>query len=327
VVTNDVPIYVAGGRQARAAGVADRSHRALYDRAVLARLDPDRMKLEPVLGYTSPPEACGGDPGAVGHRFGAPSRDGDTVVLCTEREVLRLGPAGLSAVSHPWLADVHHALSAEGRTWAVATALDGVVELPDGTFTPVTDPGIARDLPPGDLRAVELPRANAHPNHLFRVDGALWVTRGILGDAVRLGSDPRPDRCQRWVVAEGTVHDGVVAPDGVWFTAVDGRLLRVDPENGRVSRTVDLRAADDGPEPLGWCRGLVLVDGVAFVGFTRLRATRWRERLAWVRGGLRGRAVATRRPTRVDAFELATGRRIGSVHGAEVELDAIFGLV
>src|SRR5688500_16346834 len=99
------------------------------------------MALEPALGWTSPPEVCGGDPSAVGHRFGAPSLDGDTLVLCTEREVLRLGPGGVSAVSHPWLADVHHALAAGGRTWAAATAVDAVVELPSGTFTPVVDHG------------------------------------------------------------------------------------------------------------------------------------------------------------------------------------------
>jgi hypothetical protein len=293
-------VWVAGGRQARDAGVADRSHRALYDRGVLAGLDPHAMRLSPRLDR-------------AGGRFGAPSADVDGLVLCTEREVLRLGPDGLVATTHPWLADVHHAITDPDGAVAVSTAFDGVVFLPSGRFASVD----GRGDPSGPAPA----RARTHPNHAFRVDGALWVTRGIAGDAVRVGA------AERWVLAEETVHDGVVAGDGVWFTAVDGRLLRVDPESGRVTRTIDLRSADDGPEPLGWCRGLALLDGVAFVGFTRIRTTAWRARLAWTRGALRGKRVATRRPTRVDAYELATGRRIASVPTSEVGLDAIFGLV
>lgn len=302
---------MCGGRQARPAGLVDRSHRALYDQAVLAWLDPASFQLEPALAWRTPEAGAG-----VGHRFGAASRDGDALVLCTEREVLRFAHRQVTAEARPWMADVHHALAHDGTIWAAATGLDAVHAL-DGRRWPVDPRARAAG---DDARWTELPRARSHPNYLFAWDGTLWVTRGRRGDA--LAADGRG-----WKIADVVVHDGVVAEDGVWFTAVDGRLLRVDPRRGAVDRIIDLHRPEDGLEPLGWCRGLCLRDGLAFVGFTRLRSTTWRGRLAWTRGRLRGRPIATRRPSRIVVIELATGRRVAEVETSAVGLDAVFGLV
>ncbi|MEZ4235681.1 MAG: hypothetical protein R3F59_05865 [Myxococcota bacterium] len=84
--------------------------------------------------------------------------------------------------------------------------------------------------------------------------------------------------------------------------------------------------ADGRAGPLGWCRGLCVAAGVAYVGFTRLRATRARRNVAWVSRKLRGTAGAARYPTRVEAWSLAEERRIGTWETAGVGLDAVFGL-
>ncbi len=191
-------------------------------------------------------------------------------LVCGEAAVHTLVDGAIvDTFTDPRLADVHDARILGGRLHVASTG----------------SPGVLVD---GELLAVD-----GHPNHLFEVDGQRWVTRGMKGDALCLG---RPGR---WALADVVVHDGLVAPDGVWFTAVDGRLLRVDPERGEVDRVVDLNAIDDRDGPLGWCRGLALDGDVAIVGFTRLRATRLRQNLAWVRGRLRGRQVASAHPTRV----------------------------
>lgn len=326
-------LLVTGGRQGQPAGVATRSHRSLYDLAGIARLDPRAPDAPaPWLGWSGP--GYGVDPRALGHRFGGAclAPDGRTLVACTEREIVEVRcEAGsdarvVSVRSHRWLADVHAvAASADGGFVAAATGVDGVVFVgADGgaRFAPVGG-GVAP--PAGDVRAVALPRARFHPNAVFAVDGGWWVTRGRAGDAVRVG----PDGIEGapWPIADVVIHDGVPTDAGVWFTAVDGRLLLVDPGTGRVARAVDLRQPDDDDEPLGWCRGLAIDDGVAYVGFSRLRATRARSNLAWLRGRLRGRPIATRRPTRIAAFELSSGRRIGSWPTAAAGLDAVFGVV
>lgn len=49
--------------------------------------------------------------------------------------------------------------------------------------------------------------------------------------------------------------------------------LVADPENGEVLEKHDLQSYDDELEPVGWCRGLHVEDGIAFVGFSRIRST------------------------------------------------------
>jgi hypothetical protein len=300
-----VKLLLAGGRQARDAGVTDLSHRPLYDLAVLAKLDLATLQLEPWIEY----------PG-VQQRFGAPCVVGEDVLACTEREVLRYGPGGqvLQRWVHPWMVDVHHACMLEGALHVACTGLDGVMVLrgEQAAFLP-TWPGAAPD------RA--LPRSASHPNYVWSAGGRTFATRGRLGDVVGLdGLAPR------WPVAEVTVHDGLVTAQGVWLTAVDGQLVLLDPETGAVARRILLQAGDETGEPLGWCRGLWIADGLAWVGFTRIRATRLRASLAWVRGRLRGRPIATRRPTRLVAFELATGRPAHEIVLQDVQLDVLMGV-
>lgn len=308
-------LLLAGGRQSREAGALDRDHRPLYDRAILARFDTETLELTPWLSYVEPGAIEG-----LGHRFGAPSVSGDQAILCTEREVLRVGPTGsiTSRWSDPNMNDLHYACEHDGVTYAVSSGTGAILSLREGRSESIAiDPP---DRPPHrDLRGERL-RSDSHPNYLWWWNGAPHATLGRTG-AVRALPDG-PSRA----LSEVVLHDGVVTRDGVWLTRVDGKLILLDPTAGEILRTVTLSPKDGGEEPLGWCRGL-LVDGeVAWVGFTRIRATALRRSLAWARGRLRGKPVATRRPTRLCAFALSTGRCLLEIPLAPVEIDVLMGI-
>lgn len=301
-------VVVAGGRQGRAAGAVDRDHRPLYDQATALLLDPATGALAPMLTWRTPDLPTG-----FGHRFGAPSVDGATLVLCTEREVVCVDAQGARASSDRRYNDLHHARVIDGETWVAATGLDGV--LAGDRFLPVVE---GARVPDGDLRLRDLPD-RVHPNHLLVHRGRAWVTRGTRGDVVPVDGGP-PVK-----LAEVAVHDGVLTDEGAWFTGVDGRLVLADLDRGCVIRELHL---DPGHgEPLGWCRGLWVGEGTAWVGFTRIRTTRLRGHLAWVRGRLRGRPVATRRPTRLVQVDLRDGAILRELPTEDAGLDAIFGLV
>ncbi|MEM6927468.1 MAG: hypothetical protein AAF602_11090 [Myxococcota bacterium] len=280
--------WVVGGRQARTAGVRDRDHRALYDRGVVAGITPDRL----IDVEHSRDARC----------FKGIAADGRQ--LCSEGAVWPFDPetgrrGSMTEIEGGDALDLHHVVTHEASRCLAVTARDEVWI--------------------GDRRhRIADPAQRAHPNHLFQWCGALWVTRGALGDA-RPVDTPRPVE-----IADVVVHDGVVTPEGVWFTAVDGRLVRLD-QAGRTE-TIDLTELDDRPAPLGWCRGLGFADGLAWVGFSRLRTTAHRSRLAWVRGALRGRQVATTHPTRLVAYDLGARRKIHEVCVEPFGLDAVFGL-
>lgn len=312
-------LLIAGGRM-RPAGALDRDHEALYDEARLARLDPRTGELDVLLSWRSPAF----DRPGLGHCFKGARWDGDELLLCTEREVLRVDPAGWEVrevVSHPWFNDLHDVARIDGQLHVVSTGLDAVLVLDDGQVTAAHGVlGPFRGRPEVDYRAVSTKPHRSHPNHVFEVGGRVWATRLEQQDAVCL-DDPG----LRLPLEVGPVHDGLPVGTSVWFTVVDGRLVAVDAEERAVERVVSLR--DDDPEPPGWCRGLHIDGDRAFVGFSRLRTTRTRHHLARIRGWLRGRQDATRRPTRVVALDLAEERIIGAWPTGRAGLDAIFAIL
>ena len=291
-------LWVIGGVQDRQAGVLDRDHKPLYGLGRVVKLDVVTGTAQIVLDWRHPE----GD----GHALKGATATLDGLLLCGQKRVVAWTPTqGITdSWSHPFLHDAHHALHHDGALWVTSTAADGIVRR-KGTqvdFFPVVL-GATGDKP----RA----KSRAHPNHLFIWRGRLWVTRLHLRDAVEV------EGTGRIALGDERIHDGVVVEDTPWFTAVDGHL--VTPE-----RAYDLKPLDPRTGPLGWCRGLVIDGAVAWVGFSRLRATRWRSHLAWVRGQMRGKTLVTSHPTRVTGYDLDRGTVVGDW---PVPLDAVFGLV
>ncbi len=297
------PLWLVGATQARAAGALDRDHDALYAGGLVVERD--------AFGALRVRYRCE-------RALKGASRDGPHLLLTTDRELVWVDPRDWTEVrrwSHPWLNDVHHAVRHDGRLWIASTGLDAVLEV-DGdrvALHGVLGPAVP---PAGDVRGARLAH-RSHPNHLFVHRGRLWVTRLHQGDAITLDG-------QRMAVSDLPIHDGLSARGAAWFTAVDGALVRATDRGAEVH---PLRPDDASGDPLGWCRGLLLDGAHAWVGFTRLRATRLRHNLAWLRGRLRGNPRATRRPTRVVRYEVRTGRPVHTVEVEPVGLHAVFAIL
>lgn len=297
----------------RPAGVLDRDHEPLYGEALIVELDTVTGRLTRRMSWRTPEFA------GAGHCFKGASWDDDLLLVCSEREILEIDPEGWRVVrrwTHPWFNDVHHVARIDGRLHAVSTGLDALLVLDDagevrdahamGTRPLRAQVGV-------DYRAVSTKPHEVHPNHVFAFDGRAWVTRCLASDArVVAGTDTL-------AVGGGLVHDGHVAGDAVWFTTVDGELVA-------LSRAGRRRVRLDGGAS-GWCRGLWVNEDTAWVGFSRLRATRWRSGLARVRAVLRGRPRARGSPTRVSAHELSTGREVARFITEDVGLHAVFAVL
>lgn len=291
-------LWVVGGVQDRLAGVSDRDHRPLYGLGRLGTLDTTTGAWTTSLDWR--------DDRGDAHALKGVSACRSDLLLAAEGVVLRWSQTAgvVEAWRHPWLADTHHALAVGDAWWATSTATDTVLcRRGDAVRWFPMAPGAHPD------RRVR--RTRAHPNHLFRWRDGVWATRLHQRDAVEVGGDG--------CVALGAerVHDGVLRNDLPWCTAVDGHLVQ-------PGGCVDLAPIGPREPPLGWCRGLAFHGDIAWVGFSRLRATRWRSHLAWVRGQMRGRQEATVHPTRVAGYDLV---RNVAVADWPVPLDAVFGLL
>jgi hypothetical protein len=316
-------LMLAGGTQ-RVAGARDLHHETLYEEAVAAVLDTSTGALRTFHRHRDGGDVCGGQPLTVGHAFKGIHRDGNHWLLCTERNLLWVDGEGRKrrSWSDPLLNDVHHALRHEGTLWVATTGLDAVLEVRDDQVRGV-HPVTPRSGEPGrgiDWRTRSTQPHQVHPNHLFVHNGRVWVTCLHTRDAMEVGGDGH------WEVGQERLHDGVLHEGCVWFTTVDGYLVAHDAKTGARRHRIDLGAGSSRRRPLGWCRGLAFTGDVAWVGMTRIRATRWRRNLAFLRGVLRGVQHATRHPTRVVGVRWSTGEVVAEWEVEEVGLHALFGI-
>jgi hypothetical protein len=107
----------------------------------------------------------------------------------------------------------------------------------------------------------------------------------------------------------------------LYFTTVNGYLVVANPNNCQVEETIDLNALHEEDTLLGWCRGVLLDGHRAWIGFSRIRPTRFRETLSWVRQGFR-RSL----PTRIACYDLAAKRLLTEINLEEHGLNAVFSI-
>lgn len=301
-------LYLLGARQRRFLyKVPWKEEWNLYESALILELDVKTGCATTVVEYKSPPEACAGE--HASNAFKAATLVGDTLYACTSTEVLiyqvpqfRL----LKYISLPCFNDLHHVTPySDGNLIVTSTGLDMVVKVtPEGEVlerwnVQGEDPW-SRFSPEVDYRKVATTKPHhSHPNFSFELDGELWVTRAWQRDAICLTD---PGRCIE--ISIETPHDGLVWDDKIYFTTVDGHIVIVNHTSLEVEEAIDLKTIDGQGSILGWCRGILPVDGTrCWVGFSQLRRTRFQENVHWVRNLMRD--GATNRPTHIALYDIA----------------------
>lgn len=322
--------YVTGGQHRKnAASVAEW---VSFGEAQVFRVDAESGELLGAASYVSPAEHRPDEPDA-NVVFKAGSIAGDELHVCTQTEILTYRLPGLelvSCVSHPWFNDLHHVvLNPAGNFVTASTGLDLVLEVSrDGrivTEHPV--PGgdtwerFDRDV---DYRKVLTTKPHqVHPNYVFFHEGELWATRFAQRDAIRLTGG------EATIESQGEkLHDGSVVGDRVYLTQVDGHLVVADLRTGRTVRVYDFNAMVESDKILGWCRGLhVLREDRVVAGFSRLRPTKIRENLQWVKYSLGLRENPGKLGTRLGCFDLANERLEWVCDLEEHGMSAVFSVL
>lgn len=320
--------YVVGGMQKPKAQQRESSDR--YKNGLVILLDPQEGRVVRRLEYVSPPHV------RPDHKtnilFKAATLEEDHLYLCTETEVLVYQEPDLEQVAYvslPIFNDLHHVRpSPRGTLLVVVTGLDMVAEVSlDGellTHWSVIDEDPWRRFSPDvDWRKVPSTQPHrAHPNYVFYFDGETWATRFDQRDAISLTNGRR-----RIPVEVEAPHDGHVYRGKVYFTTVDGHVVVTEGSTSSPSRVYDLNTfvATDGP--LGWCRGLeILSERYVLVGFSRLRPTRLRRNVRWVRERFRLGSHSEHLPTRVCLFDLERERQIWELDLEDFGMNGIFSI-
>lgn len=296
--------YVTGGRLRRTVFRKLEEWQSCEE-ALVIELDPAQNTSRTCVEYVSPPDAC---PDVLpAFLFKSATIRENRLYACTSTEVLvyelptfRI----LHYISLPCFNDLHHVSPSQRGTLLVAvTGLDMVVEITtDGSvvreWSVIGEDIWARFSRDTDYRKVPTTKPHqSHPNHVFEIDQEVWVTRLQQRDAICLTtSGPRID------IAVQRPHDGYVFGDRIYFTTVDGHIVIADRKSLRVAETIDLNLMGGQPQQvLGWCRGILPIDDRwLWVGFTRVRPTKFIENVSWIKHGNSQR----HRPSHVALYDL-----------------------
>jgi hypothetical protein len=322
-------IWVVGGEQRGVPHFA-REWR-LYKKALIVKAEGGRV--ERVLEYESPAEHCPDDSPSI--VFKAASITGNRAYLCTQTEILICDFPSFAirqVISLPCFNDVHHvAVAPDGRLFVAVTGLDAVAELaPDGTLLRLTSVvgGSVWDRfsQTVDYRKVPTTKPHqAHPNFVFFIDGQPWVTRFEQRDAIPL--DGKRNDAHVFRLGDEPVHDGYVAGKHVYFTTVDGYILRFElASREKQSFALPAMRGSYRDRPLGWCRGILPLGDKVWVGFSRVRFTELRRNLDWIRRGFREIDRLPPAPTRIACYDLAGNALLEEIVLEQQAMNTIFSI-
>jgi hypothetical protein len=213
-----------------------------------------------------------------------------------------------------------------GTLLAVVTGLDLVVEVTtDGVlvreWNVVGQDTWAKFSKQTDYRKIATTKPHpSHPNHVFELDNEVWVTRLMQRDAICLTNlGPRID------IAVEKPHDGYVFGDKLYFTTVDGHVVIANWKRQKVEQTIDLnRMSGQSGQVLGWCRGVLPVnEQYVWVGFTRVRPTKFVENVSWIKNG----GTSRHKPSHLALYDLKRGSCEQEVELEPHGLGVVFSLL
>jgi len=317
-------LFITGGQQkairSQLTGAEDWCE---YHKGLILSIETETQECRQAFQYLSPAEAVSEVRPEVIFKSG--TLQDDRLYLCTQTEVMVYSLPEfklLSYISLPCFNDVHHVTPMpDGNLLVANTGLDMILLMtPAGKvleeWSVVGGDPWARFSKDIDYRKVDTKPHAAHPNYVFCVGHDIWATRFHLKDAVCV---TRPG--QRLAIDVGLPHDGVVHQDLIYFTTVNGNVVRANPRTMKIEEIIYLNSIHGPDVQLGWCRGLLMDKGKTWIGFSRLRSTKFRENVKWVVQGFKKIL-----PTRVACYDLEKREYISQIDLEQHGLHAVYSI-
>lgn len=322
-------ILIIGGRQKKNALSLNEWH--AYEAGLILRYNFENNTLTKVFEYISPKYFLPSKNPSI--TFKSAFLDKKTLYACTQTEVLLINLKSFKIthrISHKWFNDVHHVIpNGKNSVYVANTGLDQVL-LVDYSGNIIEQWNVAdvdtwtRFDPEVDYRKIPTTKPHlVHPNYLFKNRNDLYVTRFIQRDAVSLNSTDN----NRINIKNEKPHDGIVYKEKIYFTTVDGYIVRTC---SRQNKVIDrLKIIDrNNQSPLGWYRGLhILNDQLAVIGISRIRATKFRENLSWIKHGFKKVGTYAMQPTSIFIVCIKTGKILQDINIEDEGINAIFSIV
>jgi hypothetical protein len=316
-------LYVVGGRQGEPRPItAGNGNWNGYDQGVILRINSSTQSWEECVNYVSPPDVCFPEGSAITFQAGAVQDN--LLYVCTQTEVLVFGLPGFKQIGYlslPFFNDLHHVRPTPDGELLIANAgLEMVLhatlkgEICDVWNVLGEEPWQLKS--ETDFRKVSTKPHRSHPNYLFYIDSEPWATRFHQGDAICL---THPEK--RIEISKERIHDGLVHEGKVYFTSVNGWIYIADTSTLMLERVINLSEMHPEGTLLGWCRSLFVDGDKLWVGFSRIRPTKWRENVTWLMRGFK-----YVQPTHIACYDLAREECINEINLEPMGLNAVYSI-
>ena len=316
-------LYVVGGRQLAGRPLrAGNSDWYGYDEAVILRIQPSTGTWEECVSYVAPPDVRSPVNTAITFQAGA-IKDG-VLYVCTQTEVLLYKLPAFEQIgyfSQPFFNDIHHVRPTPAGTLLIANAgLEMVLEMTlAGEVSNVWN--VLGEEPwqlstDTDFRKVSTKPHRSHPNYVFYLGSEPWATRFHQGDAISL---TQPDK--RIEISTERIHDGVVHDGKIYFTSVNGWIYIANSSTLKIEEAINLNDIHSEETLLGWCRSLFIDGEQLWVGFSRIRPTKWRENVTWLVRGFK-----SVKPTHIACYDLAKREFVAEVDLEPMGLNCVYSI-
>ena len=273
----------------------------------LAILDWESKTIETLIKYKTETEFAADILPSI--YFTSASLIGDKLYLCSTTQVFVYDYPSLELtleINHPWFNDVHHVTCIDQIIYVASTGIDAILgfdfngELVSAQHVANDDLWFRRSSSTDYRKIASTKPHDNHPNFVFELDGNIWATRFNQKDAVNLSN-----RTETISLSDEPVHDGHVVGEYIYFTSVNGHVIKADKRDRRVIQDYNLNDMDRRGVPLGWCRGVCIEGDIAYVAFSKLRTTKIEKNLRWLKGVMKKEGTSNDMlPTRVAMFDL-----------------------
>ena len=105
-------------------------------------------------------------------------------------------------------------------------------------------------------------------------------------------------------------------------------IIKIDKRSKEIVERIDINQMDGRGHPLGWCRGLYIEGRYAYVGFSKLRDSKAKENIRWVKNYIRGNVSPLETlPARIVKIDLWNKEIIDEYIFPEGHLDVVFSIL
>ena len=164
----------------------------------------------------------------------------------------------------------------------------------------------------------------SHPNHVSIFQNKLFITRYKQQDVIIYSMEGKIIDYIK--INKGIPHDGLLFNNNFTYTTVNGKIIKINPNNFSKINTIDLNIHEKKGRSLGWCRGYQELNSRSFVGFSRIRPTKFMENIKWLGNKITDK-VKLKMPTRVIEYNNNFSKINNTIMLEEYKMNWIFSIL